>query len=137
MTTTPSASNSGSLTSSVSHGQPIKLHPDISEEDRAFFLVLDIAFSQFYEPSELGYYYECECEDTFTFDRFQTAASHFSYYHGNKGLKPGDKVRAKYVNLSKLVASKTMSEPQAKQIISNLHKEFQLLRCVNSQVRIY
>lgn len=106
----------------ISAAQP---HSEISEVDRTFFLTLDISFSPYNIPTELGFYYETECEDTFSFNRFQVASEYFHYYHCQQALKPGQRVFVRYINICPLITELNNSEIQ--QLQNNLIREFHLI----------
>lgn len=117
-----------------SHSQLIGMAPtsarlasNIPEEDRAFFMVMDIVFSPHQHSSaELGYYYEAECEDTFSMQRFQVAAKFFHHYDQYRPLKQLSRILVKYVNISS--TSGSLSANAQHRIRNQLIKEFDLVK---------
>ncbi|XP_027202309.2 LOW QUALITY PROTEIN: uncharacterized protein LOC113796269 [Dermatophagoides pteronyssinus] len=104
-----------------------RLSSNIPEEDRAFFMVMDIVFSPHQHSSaELGYYYEAECEDTFSMRRFQVAAQFFHHYDQHRPLKRLSRIFVKYVNISS--TSGSLSVTAQHRIRNQLMKEFDLVK---------
>ena len=108
----------------------LALSSDISDEDRTFLLVLDMNIMQFNHPADLGYYYVCDCEDSFSFERFTHASEHFEFYQSYKPLRPQQRALVKYINMSKMISN--TSELTDKHIIASIVREFNIMKKYNT-----
>ncbi|KAI2810795.1 hypothetical protein RDWZM_002319 [Blomia tropicalis] len=109
----------------------INLELELSEVDRAFWLVLDMAFSQGHTPADFGVYYECECEDTFSFNRLQNASQRFPLFLCNQALKPNIKLLVKYVNAVTDCNDTLMANIQTNAMMGALRQEYELMIKLN------